>query len=166
MCLRVQKPLLVSGGAMMTFYFLCATDLEHDVRILNRDKKRRIEEHFHLVPAMPSHELLIDPTTGDLYEYSPGLKRWVSKVNSGLHYKPRTETDPFLKKMTQRPKFVAHSVEQEYPLIRGTIVEQAVHVAKVGSINSGILLPPVPQRRRKGVLRHESDGLETSSVQL
>lgn len=135
MCIKTHKPLLVSGGPMMAFYFLCSTDLEKAIDIINKNPKKKITDVMSIRPRSQDSRL-IDPVTGDLYEYNQGLKRWEPKLNSGLHYKQMNEVDPILKHMNQRPLFNVKAVEDDYPLIKGVNVEAIIKLDPVVSFQT------------------------------
>lgn len=128
--MKTKKPLLCSGGAMMSFYFLAATDLDDVVDIMNKDPKKTINQFLHVTPTS-LNSMLIDPLTGDLYQYDYSQKKWTPKVNSGMHYKQMNEVHPTFKKMNSRPEFSVHAVEEEYPLVKGVNVESIIHVDNV-----------------------------------
>ena len=130
MCLKTDKPLFASGGSMLSYYYLAATDLDRSVEVLNQNPKSRIED---LLDTKPSglNSMLIDPITGDLYEYNYSLKKWQPKVNAGLHYKNVNEAHPIFKHMNQRKLFIANPVEEEYPLFKGVNVEAIIRTDTV-----------------------------------
>lgn len=130
MCTRTQKPLLVSGGPMMAYYYLCATDLDRAVDILNKNPKKQISECMHIKP-LQLESRLIDPVTGDLYQYNESRKTWEPRINSGMHYKQMNEMDPVLKHMNQRPLFNVKPVDEDYPLIKGVNIEAIIQLDPV-----------------------------------
>lgn len=130
MCLRTKKPLLVCGGPMMAYYYLCATDMERAIEVVNKNPKKKIAECLHIKPT-DKYEMLIDPVTGDLYEFDHSLNKWQPKINAGLHYKQMNEIEPILKHMNQRPVFNVKPVEEEYPLIKGVNIEAIIRLEDV-----------------------------------
>jgi hypothetical protein len=132
MCLRTKKPLLVCGGPMMAYYYLCATDMERAIEVVNKNPKKKIAECLHIKPT-DKYDMLIDPVTGDLYEFDHSLNKWQPKINAGLHYKQMNEIEPILKHMNQRPVFNVKPVEEEYPLIKGVNIEAIIRLEDVRS---------------------------------
>lgn len=130
MCIRTRKPLLVCGGPMMAFYYLCSTDMERAIDVINKNPKKRIKDFLHIKPN-DKYDMLIDPVTGDLYEYDYTLDKWQPKINAGLHYKAVNETDPILKHMNQRPVFNVKPVDEDYPLIKAVNVEAIIRLDDV-----------------------------------
>lgn len=79
--------------------------------------------------------MLLDPITGDLYEYNTIYKKWQPRYNSGLHYKQMNESDKTFKHMIPRKIFVAQAVEEEFPLIQGVNVEAIIRPDNVGFVD-------------------------------
>ena len=131
---------------MMSFYFLAATDLDDAVDIMNKDPKKPVDQFFHMSPTS-LNSMLIDPMTGDLYQFDYGKKKWLPKVNSGLHYKQVNEVHPVFKKINSRPEFTVHAVEEEYPLVKGVNVESIVHVDNVTVRSDSGIHQPLPNDR-------------------
>jgi hypothetical protein len=115
---------------MMAYYFLCATDLDKAVDILNKNPKKQISECMHIKPLQVESRL-IDPVTGDLYQYNISRKTWEPRTNSGMHYKQMNEIDPLLKHMNQRPLFNVKAVDEDYPLIKGVNIESIIQLDPV-----------------------------------
>ncbi len=130
MCMKTGKPLFAAGGSMLAYYYLSATDLDHAVDIINKNPKKKIKELLNTKPTSLS-SMLIDPITGDLYDYHYSNKKWIPKINSGLHYRQMNEVDPIFKHMNQRTLFVAKPVEEDYPLIKGVNVEAIIRLDDV-----------------------------------
>jgi hypothetical protein len=81
--LDVDKPLFVVAGAAMSLVFVCSTNLDSHIKILNLDKmSERIESSFELKPNSLG-EALLDSATGDLYFYNAIKLKWVPKYNIG-----------------------------------------------------------------------------------
>lgn len=114
----------------MAYYYLCATDMEIAINIINKNPKKKIEEVFYINPN-DKYDMLIDPVTGDMYEYDRAFQKWQPKINAGLHYKQMNEIEPVLKHINQRPLFNVKSVEEDYPLIKGVNVEAIIRLNDV-----------------------------------
>lgn len=58
---------------MLAYFFLSATNFDNAVDILNKNPKKKIEE---LMQSQPRgiNSMLVDPVTGDLYEYHYSTK--------------------------------------------------------------------------------------------
>lgn len=130
MCMKTGKPMFLAGGSMMSYYFLSATDLDNAIDIINKNPKKKITEVMSTTPQ-GLYSMLIDPVTGDLYEYSHSKKQWQPKINSGLHYKQMNETDPAFKHMNLLPMYQAKPVPEDYPLIKGVNVEAIIQCDQV-----------------------------------
>lgn len=115
---------------MMSCYYLAATDLDHAISIINKDPKKKIQELMDM-PPQGLTSMLIDPVTGDLYDYMHSKRKWVSKLNTGLHYKQMNEVDTIYKNMNFKPLYYAKVVEEDYPLIKGVNVEAIVRIRDV-----------------------------------
>jgi hypothetical protein len=95
------------------------------VDIVNKNPKKKISEYLNTLP--PSlNSMLLDPITGDLYDYNYTAKKWQPKVNSGLHYKQMNEMDPIYRKMNPPPVYTVTPVEEDYPLIKGVNIEAII----------------------------------------
>lgn len=70
--------------------------------------------------------MLLDPTTGDLYEYDYTTEKWRPRMNSGLHYKFMNEKDPIFNKMNPATIYNVKAVDEDYPLIKGVNVEAII----------------------------------------
>lgn len=115
---------------MLTYFYLCATDLDQAVDIINKNPKKKIREVIQVHPR-GLNSMLIDPVTGDLYEYNYVSHKWNPKINSGLHYKQMNEIDPIFKHINQRPLFVTKPVQETYPLIKGVNIEAIIRLDDV-----------------------------------
>lgn len=146
---------------MMAFYYLCATDMERAIDVINKNPKKRIIESFHIKPQ-DRYDMLIDPITGDLYEYDYALRKWEPKINAGLHYKQMNETEPILKHMNQRPLFNVKPVEEDYPLIKGVNVEAIIRLDDVRSCHSGSSEPFSPKGPANKLFRNQPNWMGTS----
>lgn len=132
MCIRTKKPLLASGCSMMSFFYLSATDLDNAIEIINKDSRKKIGEVLNTKPQ-GLNSMLIDPVTGDLYDFSHSTQRWLPKINSGLHYKQLNEFDPIYKHINPKSVFTVKAVEEDYPLIKGVNVEAFITLDNVGT---------------------------------
>jgi hypothetical protein len=160
--MKTNKPLFCAGGAMMSFYFLAATDMDDAIDIMNKDPKKPVDKFFHLPPAS-LNSMLIDPITGDLYGYDYGKRKWMPKVNSGMHYKQMNEVHPVFKKINSRLEFSVHAVEEEYPLVKGVNVESIVHVDNVTvTLHAGLYQPLLDEKCTFKLSGNQSIRLATS----
>jgi len=50
--------------------------------MINTNYKKDISKYFKVTPKKPNQRL-IDPATGDIYEYDFDLKKWNPKINAG-----------------------------------------------------------------------------------
>jgi hypothetical protein len=97
MCLRTNKRLFASGFAMQAMVFLCATNISHQINILNGREGQPIEESkLKFVKKDPdaihAWDYLLDNVTGDLFKFNKYELKWEVFGNCGIHkhYKAQT----------------------------------------------------------------------------
>lgn len=82
-CIEVNKPLFLSGSAALTLVFLCASNLDGPVKILNNSHPPKpVEDFFDKKTTLPN-EILLCPKTGDIYLFVPTRNLWEPRYNTG-----------------------------------------------------------------------------------
>ena len=88
MCLLTQKIVFASTCAMQCLVYLCATNFEKPITVINGAEGSRIEDFFLLHPenmSISANDLFLDRVTGDFYTYSSFSGQWMPIGNAGLH---------------------------------------------------------------------------------
>ena len=95
MCVLTQKILFASTCAMQCLVFLCATNFEKPITVINGSEGSKIEEFYQLQPDnmnLKSSDLFLDNVTGDFYNYSSFTGQWMPIGNAGLHSNKAAQT--------------------------------------------------------------------------
>ncbi len=82
-CIQVNKPLFVTAGAALSLVYLCATNFDSDIKVINEGLYTKNVKTFFDVKPNSLAEMILDPKTGDLFEYNPRNANWMPKFNSG-----------------------------------------------------------------------------------
>jgi len=90
--MRVHKPIFGYGTSFDTFVYLCSTDFEQKFNVINCHSKKPYKSFLKTAPNS-NKDLVIDPLTGDLYDYDFEKEQWRSKCNAGLHSRHKAEGD-------------------------------------------------------------------------
>ena len=93
MCLLSQKPILSTTCGMQALIYLCATNFEKEIRVLNGDNGTDLSssnEDFYLEHPK-STDFLIDNVTGDYYNFDIEVNKWMPAGNIGLHSRLEAE---------------------------------------------------------------------------
>lgn len=94
MCLLAQKPILSTTCGMQALIYLCASNFDKEIRVLNGDNGCDLSssnmDEFHLEHPK-STDLLIDNITGDYHNFDIETKKWMPAGNVGLHSRLEAE---------------------------------------------------------------------------
>ena len=94
MCLLSQKPILSTTCGMQALVYLCASNFEKEIRVLNGDNgcdlSSNSTDDFYLEHPK-STDLLIDNITGDYYNFDIEVNKWMPTGNVGLHSRLEAE---------------------------------------------------------------------------
>lgn len=88
MCLLTQKNVFATSCAMQCFIYLCASNFEKPINVINGLEGSRIEDFYRLKTEtmnLTSRDLFLDNVTGDFYLYSESSGQWLPIANAGLH---------------------------------------------------------------------------------
>lgn len=98
----------------MSLVFLCCTNLDVDVQVLNyADQSKAIENFQHLKPKNLG-DMLLDPKTGDLYAHNARHATWEPRFNVGFHFQSLNSRDEVAKRIISRPRFRVTEVDKGY----------------------------------------------------
>lgn len=84
MCLLTQKSLFASTFSMQALVFLCATNFEKPISIVNGPDGSLIDSIYQQAPSN-ANSFFLDSVTGDLYSYYASTGQWSPIGNAGLH---------------------------------------------------------------------------------
>ncbi|EGR31050.1 hypothetical protein IMG5_118860 [Ichthyophthirius multifiliis] len=91
MCLKVKKYLYTSSWAMQALIFLCASNIEKNIQIVNGGDNGGKLSEIHIMNKdlknIQPNDYYLDNTTGDLYGFNYETNEWIPKGNCGLHYR-------------------------------------------------------------------------------
>lgn len=89
MCLKVKKPLFVTSFAMESLVFLCATNFDRNINVINGHNGGKLQDLCSFAKSQNQNfsinDYFLDNVTGDLYIFNTEKQEWVAKVNVGLH---------------------------------------------------------------------------------
>jgi hypothetical protein len=89
MCLKSQKSVFASQCALQALVFLCATDLERGISIVNGNRGSPIGDFStlrkNLEDIEPDRDFFLDNVTGDLYSLDSESMQWCPVLNTGMH---------------------------------------------------------------------------------
>lgn len=90
MCLKTQKHLFAASFAFMCYVYLCSTNFEQDIQVVNgRQKGALVGDLSSLDKSLADinpTDYFLDNATGDLYSHNSQQDKWVLHANIGLHY--------------------------------------------------------------------------------
>ena len=95
MCLMTQKIVFASTFAMNCLVYLCATNFEKPINVINGLDGSQLESFYHLDPEtmnLTSRDLFLDNVTGDFYVYSSFSHEWMPVANAGIHSNRSAQT--------------------------------------------------------------------------
>ena len=95
MCLMTQKIVFASTFAMNCLVYLCATNFEKTINVINGTDGSQLESFYHLKPEtmnLTSRDLFLDNVTGDFYVYSGFSSEWMPVANAGIHSNRSAQT--------------------------------------------------------------------------
>ena len=128
--MRVHKPMFGYGTSFDTFVYLCSTDFEQKFHVINCYSKKPYKSFLKTAPKHKK-ELVIDPLTGDLYDYDFEKEQWRSKCNTGLHSRNKAEGDYEKNNLQyQKSRKVIKSVASTYEPYKSTNEETVVRIMK------------------------------------
>ena len=142
MCMKSKKPFFCTGGALHTLIFLCSTDIDYvrertkissnrtfqGIRILNTNYKKPVDLYMKDEPKN-FRDRLINPMTGDILVWNNDRKKWMPRVNAGLHHKSSVQLSTYKKYIVPKKTFIVKPVEMDYEPFAGTSNEFAVHIS-------------------------------------
>lgn len=88
MCFLTKKNLFATASAMQCLVYLCATNFEKPINVVNGVEGTKLEAFYQLHPEtmnLSARDLVLDNVTGDFYTYSESSGQWLPIANAGLH---------------------------------------------------------------------------------
>ncbi|KAL4441119.1 hypothetical protein ABPG74_002069 [Tetrahymena malaccensis] len=91
MSMKANKYLFASSFAMQAVVFLCASNLESNIEVINGQGNGGKLSDMHNLPIrlqdVKHYHYFLENTTGDLYGFNYESNEWVPKGNCGLHFR-------------------------------------------------------------------------------
>ncbi|CAD8132817.1 unnamed protein product [Paramecium octaurelia] len=138
MCLRTNKVLLATAGAMQALVFFVATNLETPVEVVNGPQGGPLGDMSKLsksLDQMTKHEYFLDSITGDLYgiyfDKIESANCWIPIANCGIHSRRAVEEfNTVGKYMLQAPVYKPQKIKEIYGLYTSTQDEEICMIKK------------------------------------